>query len=70
MCFVAAFDFSPGKFAGENSDWQAAKTKIQKKRAPKIPDGGVAAPPKQSGGRQSRKVGSNKPYIQRLKPET
>jgi hypothetical protein len=46
MCFVAAFDFSPGKSAGENSDWQAAKTKIQKNRAPEIPDGGGHRTPK------------------------
>jgi len=41
-----------GKFAGENNDWQAAKTKIGKNRAPKIPDGTGRVTPKQSDGRQ------------------
>jgi hypothetical protein len=33
----------PGKFAGEKQHWQAAKTKIGKNRAPKIPAARVAA---------------------------
>jgi hypothetical protein len=70
MCFVAVFDFSFGKFAGENDDWQAAKTKIHKNLAPGIPACAGRRAPKTISVRQLRKVGSNKPRIQRLKLET
>jgi hypothetical protein len=42
----------PGKSAGEKQHWQAAKSKIGKNRAPKIPDGTGHIASEQSGGRQ------------------
>jgi len=41
-----------GKFAGENDDWQAAKTKIGKNRVPKIQVGTGHITPEQSNCRQ------------------
>jgi hypothetical protein len=41
-----------GKFAGENDDWQAAKTKIGENYPPRIQGVTGRVTPKQSGGGQ------------------